>query len=111
MSYIKIDFGGVERTLKFAQMALHMMPKYVNHEYPELTSGYALVYAGLSCYEYQVNRKPLDLTFEQVCDMVDKLNGEQILAIKKAYEEEFNFEKEPEKEDVKKKKARVSRNT
>lgn len=34
--------------------------------------------------------------------MVDKLSNEQIITIQKAFQEEFNFEKEPEKEGVKK---------
>ncbi len=110
MSYIKIDFGGKELGLKFNQMTLHVMAKYVDENVQEITSSYALIYAGLYCNAYQ-KRETLEVTFEQVCDMVDKLSNEQIIAIQKAFQEEFNFEKEPEKEGVKKKKAKVSRNT
>lgn len=38
MSYIKIDFGGKELGLKFNQMTLHVMAKYVDENVQEITS-------------------------------------------------------------------------
>jgi hypothetical protein len=109
MSYIKINIGGKERGLKFNQMTLHVMAKYVDENEQELTSSYALIYAGLYCNSYQ-KREELDLTFEQVCDEVDKLKEEDIIAIQKAFQEEFNFAKEEPKE-VKKKVVKVKKTT
>lgn len=108
MSYIKVDFDGVERGLKFNQMTLHVMAKFVDETAPEVSSSYALIYAGLYCNAYQ-KREPLDLTFEQVCDLTDKLNAEQITQIQEAWKAEFDFAKVEEKE--KKKGSKVKKNT
>lgn len=96
MSYIQIDFDGVKRGLKFNQMTLHVMAKFIDENAPEITSSYALIYAGLYCNAYQ-KREELDLTFEQVCEFSDKLKVEDIEAIQQAWKNEFDFAKGVEK--------------
>jgi len=71
MSYIKIDFGGKERGLKFNQLALEIMADYASAT--ETTSNvYAMFYGGLRGNSY-VKREQPDYSFENVCDWVDEL--------------------------------------
>ena len=107
MAYIKINFGGVERGLKFNQMTLHVMQKYTEKDAEAISNSYALIYAGLYCNAYQ-KREELDLTFEEVCDLCDTLDAEQVGQIQKAFESTFNFDRKEENKEVKKKKSKVS---
>ena len=107
MGYIKINFGGVERGLKFNQMTLHVMQKYTEKNAEYISNSYALIYAGLYCNAYQ-KREELDLTFEQVCDISDTLNEDQVLQIQKAFESTFTFDRKEETKEVKKNKMKVS---
>jgi hypothetical protein len=90
MSYIQMKIGGEPRGLKFNQMAVVTMTKYLDFENVPATYGYALVYSGLvaSCY---VKREEPNFTFEQVCDWVDELSIEELTQIRDKFEETQAF--------------------
>lgn len=90
MSYIQVEIGGKQRGLKFNQMAVITMTKYLDFENLAATYGYALVYAGLvaNCY---VKREEPDFTFEQVCDWVETLTPEKLVEIRDVFESTQTF--------------------
>ena len=72
MSYIKVNLGGQERGLKFNQLAVEVFAKNINLEAVQISSVYAMFYAGLigNCVAKKVDQ---DFTFEQVTEWVDEL--------------------------------------
>ena len=85
MIYIQINLGGKERGLKFNQMSVITMTKYLDFENIPATYGYAIVYAGLvaNCY---VKREEPDFTFEQICDLVDEMSLDDITKVRDCFE-------------------------
>ena len=85
MSYIQIEIGGKKRGLKFNQMAVITMTKYIDYNNLAATYGYALVYSGLvaNCY---VKREEPDFTFENVCDWLDVLPQDEMEKIRECFE-------------------------
>lgn len=71
MSYIKLDFGGKERGLKFNQLALEILRSKSNAT-SDIQNVYALFYGGLRGNSYVKEEEP-DYSFEQVCDWVDEI--------------------------------------
>jgi len=90
MSYIQIEISGKPRGLKFNQMAVVTMTKYLDFDNVAATYGYALVYAGLvsGCY---VKREEPDFTFEQVCDWVDDMPVDELIKIRDVFESTQSF--------------------
>ena len=90
MSYIQLEIGGKQRGLKFNQMAVITMTKYLDFDNLAATYGYALVYSGLvaNCY---VKREEIDFTFEQVCDWVETLSPEKLVEIRNVFESTQTF--------------------
>lgn len=89
MSYLQLEIDGIARGWKANQMTLVLLSQYTdntNKETQDATAAYALFYAGLraNCY---VKREEPDFTFEQACDWFDKLTNEQVLGIKKTFDE------------------------
>jgi len=78
MSYLQIVLGGRPRGLKFNQMAIELIGQYND---AQTTTGflYAMIYGGLKGNAY-VKREELDLTFEQVCDLIDELPNKETIA-------------------------------
>jgi len=108
MSYIQVELGGKQRGLKYNQMAVITMTKYMDYDNLAATYGYALVYAGLvaNCY---VKREEPDFDFEKVCDWVEELSPEKLIKIRDVFEATQTFKKiadnatEPAEEQTKKK--------
>lgn len=90
MSYIQLQIGGKQRGLKFNQMAIITMTKYMDFDNLAATYGYALVYAGLiaNCY---VKREEADFTFEQVCDWVETIDPAKLIEIRDVFESTQSF--------------------
>lgn len=79
MSYANIVLGGKTRGLKFNQLAIELIGQYND---TQTTTGflYSMIYAGLKGNAY-VKREELELTFEQVCDLIDEMpNKETVVA-------------------------------
>lgn len=85
MSYIKILIGGRERGLKFNQMAVILLAQKADVENYAATAGYAMIYAGLkaNCF---VKGEECDFTFEEVCDWVEALSSETMLAVYEVFQ-------------------------
>lgn len=85
MSYIQIEIGGKKRGLKFNQMAVLTMSKYIDYNNLAATYGYALVYSALvaNCY---VKREEPDFTFEQVCDWIEDVPVDEMNKIRECFE-------------------------
>lgn len=77
MSYCKLNLGGKERGLKFNQMAIVLMHRYVDAEAHEVTSVPAIIYAGLRANDY-VKRTEPDYTFEEVVDWCETLGEDDL---------------------------------
>jgi hypothetical protein len=77
MSYITINLGGKPRGLKFNQLAIELIGQYNDSK---TTTGflYAMIYGGLKGNAY-VKREELELTFEEVCDMIDELPNKETI--------------------------------
>lgn len=75
MSYIKIEFGGKERGLKFNQLAIEIMSSFYDSS-TNSSSIYGMFYGGLRGNSF-VKREEPDYTFEDVCEWVDKLYAEK----------------------------------
>ena len=90
MSYIQMELGGKPRGLKFNQMSVVTMTKYLDFDNVPATYGYALIYAGLvsSCY---VKREEPDFTFEQVCDWVDEVSVDEVIKARDVFEATQSF--------------------
>lgn len=80
MSYIQIEIGGKLRGLKFNQMAVVILSQTVDPLNYNATANYAMIWAGLkaNCY---AKREELELTFEQVCDLVDGLPQDVLTSV------------------------------
>lgn len=102
MSYISIEVEGKKWGLKFNQMALHLMAEYTDKQNETATAGYALFYAGLKSNAF-VKREELELSFEDACDMLEKLDNETVSKITAAFNESIAFMKDLPKEETKKK--------
>jgi hypothetical protein len=78
MSYITINLGGKSRGLKFNQMAIELIGQYND---AQTTTGflYAMIYGGLKGNAY-VKREELELTFEEVCDLIDEMPNKEVMA-------------------------------
>jgi hypothetical protein len=72
MSYIKINFGGEERGLKFNQLSLEVYIQNLDYDAINTSSIYATFYAGLKGNSY-AKKEDVTYTFEDVCNWVDKL--------------------------------------
>jgi hypothetical protein len=108
MSYIQIEVDGKKLGLKFNQMALHLMAEYTDKNNETATAGYALFYAGLKSNAY-VKREELEISFEQACDMLEKLDAETVSKVTAAFNESISFMKDLPKEEQKKR--TVKKNT
>ena len=110
MSYIQLTIGGKSRGLKFNQMAVITMSKYLDYENMAATYAYALIYAGLeaNCY---VKRQEKDFTFEQVCDWVEELSQDDLVKVRECFESTQTYKTMMEKveEPTKKKKKTISK--
>lgn len=107
MSYVQVEIEGKKYGLKYNQMALMLISEYTDEKNEAATAGYAVFYAGLKANAY-VKREEMDLTFEQSCDLMEKLSDENVLKINEALNSILSFQKELPKEDTKKKKAKKS---
>lgn len=86
MSYCKVLMGGVERGLKFNNLAMLIMAEKTSKDYPNQTAGYAMVYGGLRGCSYAKGEEP-EYTFEQVVDWVDQMTIEQSGVIAEAFQQ------------------------
>jgi hypothetical protein len=86
--------------LKFNQMALMLLAEYTDPKHETATAGYALFYAGLKSNAY-AKREEFEMSFEDSCDLFDKLTPEQITEISAAFNESIAFQKELPKEEKK----------
>jgi hypothetical protein len=105
--YISIEIGGSVRGLKFNQMAMITVARYLDYENIEATFAYALVYAGLkaNCF---VKREEFTHSFEEVCDWVEQMDPADLLKVKDVFEQTQAFKSITEsKEKVTKKKPRT----
>jgi len=101
MSYIQIEIGGKLRGLKFNQYASIKFYKHVDLKDYDASSIYAMVYAGLAANSYVKREEFVDkdgdketpITFEMVCDWVDKLTDEVVIAVAGAFTESESFKK------------------
>lgn len=92
MSFVQVNIGGQQRGLKFNQMAVITMAKYLDYENLNATYLYSVVYGGLSANAY-VKREEFTHTFEEVCDWVDGLAIEEATKIQSAFEETQVYKK------------------
>ena len=129
MSYIEIEVDGVKYGWKYNQLAQHIFANNTDKSSEEMTlitSPYALFYAGLAANAYVKTKEAvvkktvikeiegknveedITLSYEDVCDLFDRLTVEQVQAITKAFQESIAFQDKLPKEEIKKKKVRKS---
>ena len=93
MSYIKVKFpDGVERGLKFNQLAINTLLTTADLSDWNATANYAMVWGGLRGNAF-VKREELGLDFEQVCDFVELMSSEDLASIDKALQESIAYQK------------------
>ena len=103
MSYIQVEIGGKLRGLKFNQYAHIIIQEKLDPEFPTASINTALFYGGLkgNCFvkgeeltktvvalgppDEAGNEKEVPATFEDVCDWVDNLSEDDILAVYNVY--------------------------
>lgn len=97
--YIQIEIGGSVRGLKFNQMAMITLSRYMDFENMEATFAYALVYAGLKANAY-VKREEFLHSFEEVCDWVEVMNPNDLMKVKDTFEQTQMFKTMSESKEV-----------
>lgn len=105
MSYIQVEIGGKLRGLKFNQYAHIIIQEKLDPEFPAASINTALFYGGLKGNCYAKNENP-EFTFEDVCDWLEELPEDDILAVYNVYMNTTAFLKAKElqaKSDDKKK--------
>lgn len=100
MSYKQVEIEGKKYGLKFNQMALMLLAEYTDPKHETATAGYALFYSGLKSNAF-AKREEFEMTFEETCDLFDKLVPEQINEISAAFNESIAFQKKLPKEEKK----------
>lgn len=105
-NYIQIEIGGLQRGLKFNQMADTEYRVKVGDQTNPIAHTYSMVWAGLiaNCF---VKGEELDFTFEDVCEWCEKVSDDDFMKVLESYKSTKAFLTDVP-EEVKKKTVRKS---
>lgn len=111
MSYMQIEIGGVKYGLKFNQLTLVEFQEKVDYDNLNGTTAYALIWAALRSNAF-VKREEFTISFEDVCDLVDKIPADTMIEIVNKFKDtQLYKDLLPEDEAADDKKKLVEENT